>query len=376
MPQTAVGGRMRATGLSTGCLAGVDPESALRDTEHMIRRIDNPPNPWNGNLSVDYIGEPPIAELEVFEQRARTILSRNSSPDLPFDYGLNPYRGCFHGCAYCYARPSHQHLGFGAGSDFDRKIVVKVNAPERLRAAFMKSSWRGDSILFSGNTDCYQPLEASYELTRGCLEVCARFRNPVALITKSALIRRDLDVLCDLHSEAAVRVFVSIPVACDDTGRKLEPHASAVSQRFATLRRLAGAGIPCGVAVAPVIPGLTDSDIPEVLDRAADAGASRAFMTLLRLPDATRPVFESRMAELFPERIDKILRALEDMRGGRRNDPRFGHRMRGTGARWRMVAQLFDLHCRRLGLATGSEREPENPTASTFRRPGEQLGLF
>lgn len=345
-----------------------------------IRRIDNPPNPWTGNRTLEWLdGEPPKAELEVYEERARSILSRNDSPDLPFRFGLNPYRGCYHACAYCYARPTHQYLGFGAGSDFDNRIVVKTNAAELLRETFMKPAWGGEPIVFSGVTDCYQPLEASYGLTRACLEVCRDFRNPVGVITKSALVRRDAALLAELARVASARVYVSIPFADDAIARAIEPGASAPSQRFVTLRRLADAGVPVGVAVAPVIPGLGDSEVPEILERAAQAGADRAFMQLLRLPEATRAVFEKRVQEAFPERAQKVLRGLDEMRG---NDPqshhRFGERMRGRGARYEMVRQLFEVHARRHGLVPDSRDDaptamPEAQTRrSTFRRPGSQ----
>ena len=211
------------------------------------RPVDNPPNPWS-STHVEYLDEPPPARLEVFHDHARSILARNDSPDIPFRWSLNPYRGCMHACAYCYARPSHQHLGFGAGTDFDRKIVVKVNAPELLAEAFAKPSWQGELIAFSGNTDCYQPLEASYALTRACLEVCADYRNPVGVITKSALVRRDADVLARIARDSRARAMLSIPFARDEDALKIEPWAARVSRRFEALRALSDAGVPTGDA--------------------------------------------------------------------------------------------------------------------------------
>jgi DNA repair photolyase len=285
---------------------------------------------------------------------------------------VNPYRGCFHGCAYCYARPTHQYLDFGAGTDFERQIVVKTNAPELLRESFQKKKWRGELVTFSGNTDCYQPLEATYQITRGCLEVCADFRNPVAIVTKGALVRRDVEVLQRLQRDAFVFVWVSIPWADDDMGHTIEPGCTIASQRFKTLRTLADAGIDCGVAVAPIIPGLNDSQIPEILERAAACGASRAFHILLRLPAEVKDVFVARLREAYPDRADKVLNALTEMRGGRLNDPEFGSRMRGEGPRWQAIRSLFQTHCRRLGL------NPRRPAVqeTTFQRPGEQLGLW
>jgi DNA repair photolyase len=264
---------------------------------------------------------------------------------------VNPYRGCFHGCAYCYARPTHEWLGFGAGTDFERRIVVKTNAPELLARAFARPRWRGETVAFSGVTDCYQPLEASYGLTRRCLEVALAARNPVGVITKGALVERDADLLAQLARGPGARVFLSIPFADDEDSRKIEPWAAAPSRRFAALERLASAGVPAGVGIAPAIPGLNDHQIPAILQRAKAAGAQRAFLILLRLPGSVGPVFEARLREAFPARADKVLHAIEELRGGRRNDPRFGSRMRGSGPRWDAIETLFRVTCRRLGLA-------------------------
>jgi DNA repair photolyase len=265
----------------------------------MPRHVSNPPNPWEASHA-EWLGEPPEAELEVFEEEARSILAENESPDVGFRWSLNPYRGCFHACAYCYARPSHQYLGFGAGTDFERKIVVKTNAPELFRETLLRPSWRAETIALSGNTDCYQPLEAVYGLTRRCLEICAEFRNPVGIITKGALVRRDVDLLAKMARETRVWVSLSIPFSDDRTGRAIEPNASLPSQRFETLRILSSAGIPTGIGIAPVIPGLNDSDIPRLLERAREAGARSAFLTLLRLPAETSPSSASGSPRRFP----------------------------------------------------------------------------
>jgi DNA repair photolyase len=336
------------------------------------RVVSNPPNPWEGE-HVEYLGEPPPVQLEIHEERAKLIISSNDSPDVPFRFSINPYRGCFHGCAYCYARPSHQYLGFGAGTDFERRIVVKVNAPERLRASFSSRRWQGDPLAFSGVTDCYQPIEASYGLTRRLLEVCLEFRNPVGVITKGALVERDIDLLAALHEQAACEVYVSIPFADDDLGRAIEPYAASVSRRLSTLRRLSEAGIPTGVSISPVIPGLNDDQIAEVLVRAREAGARRAFMIMLRLPAEVAPVFEARLHEAVPLRANKVLNAIREIRGGRLNESTFGRRMQGQGPRWQAIEALFRTHHRRLGYEAG-EREPPRP--STFRRPNAQRDLF
>jgi DNA repair photolyase len=338
------------------------------------RPVDNPPNPWSTTY-VEWLEEPPTASLSIFEEEARSILSENDSPDIGFRYSLNPYRGCLHACAYCYARPTHQYVGFGAGTDFDRKIVVKTNAAEVLRKELMRRTWEGEVIVFSGNTDCYQPVEASYQLTRRCLEVCLEFRNPVGLITKSALIRRDVELLAALSRQARCTVNLSVAFADDETSRKIEPFASRPSNRFEVLRKLSDAGISTGVVIAPIIPGLNDSDVPELLERARDAGATRAGMTMLRLPAEVLPVFDQRLQEAFPERAQKVRNAVLEMRGGKMNRSAFGQRMTGVGARWKAIESLFALTCKRLGLNRDDTGRVEGePT--TFRRPAKQGRLF
>ena len=315
------------------------------------RRVSNPPNPWS-STHVEWLDAPPLVALEVYEEDAKTILATNDSPDVGFDWSVNPYRGCQHSCAYCYARPTHQYLGFGAGTDFDSRIVIKRNAAELLRRELAHRRWKKgrDTIAFSGVTDCYQPLEASYELTRRCLEVCHEFSHPIAIITKSALVRRDLDLLARMSARGGAHVSLSIPFASDEDARKIEPLASAPATRFETVRRLAQAGVTVGVGIAPLIPGLNDAAVAEILERARAAGASDAFMVLLRLPAEVKPVFEERLRETFPGRAEKVFHALREMREGRLNRSEFGLRMRGAGARWQAIEQLFEAQCRKLGL--------------------------
>jgi DNA repair photolyase len=344
----------------------------------MPRPVANPPNPWS-STHLDRDREaldvpPPLAKLELFEERARTILSRNESPDLSFRWSVNPYRGCYHGCAYCYARASHQYWGFGAGTDFDRKLVIKTNAVELLEEAFASPSWRGEWIAFSGNTDCYQPIEASYRLTRRLLEVCARHRQPVGVITKSSLVRRDVDVLSDLARRGRLKVTISAAMPDDELGRALEPWASPISKRFEAMRALADAGIEVGISLAPIIPGINDSAVASLLERARDHGATFAFMNLVRLSREVLPVFEERLAEALPLRAEKVRSGIRAMRDGEMNDARFGSRMGGEGERWRLVEQLFRMQAARLGLA-GSEEVVGEP-ATTFERPRRQLTLF
>ncbi|MGB5191618.1 MAG: radical SAM protein [Polyangiales bacterium] len=339
----------------------------------MSRPRENPPNRFE-QAYLEWEGEPPPADLRVHEEHAKSALSENKSPDVGFRWSVNPYRGCFHGCAYCYARPTHPYLGLGAGTDFDRQIVVKLNIVERLRAALGKKSWRRELIAFSGNTDCYQPIEAHYELTRACLAVCAAHATPVTIITKGKLVRRDVDVLQELRDVAGCRVALSIPFAKDEDARAIEPFASPPSKRFETLRILSDAGIDTAVAVAPIIPGLNDDQIPEILRRAREAGASAAFKILLRLPLEVGPIFEARLADAFPLRSTKVMNAIRDTRGGRTKDARFSLRMVGQGARWAAIEGLFSTQCRRLGL---DYLEGEVPEAAPTRVPdrGPQLPL-
>jgi DNA repair photolyase len=337
-----------------------------------MRQVANPKNPFDSQHR-ELLEPPARVVLQVYEETSRGVLTRNESPDLPFRWSLNPYQGCFHACAYCYARPTHEYWGFGAGTDFESKLVIKPDAPSLLRTELMKPSWTGDLIAFSGNTDCYQPLEASYGLTRACLEVCAEFRNPVAIVTKGALIIRDLDVLQRLKTVAWVRVYISIPFADDRVARKVEPQAPSISRRLETMQQLADAGIPTAVLIAPIIPGLNEADIPVILDQAKRAGARSAAYALLRLPGSVQTVFLERMAEAFPDRVEKIVSRIRDVRGGKLTESRFFHRHEGRGAYWRMIQQLFAVSSKRVGFPVDEDR----PIPHTFRRPvGGQLPLF
>jgi DNA repair photolyase len=330
--------------------------------------VANPPNPWQSNV-VDYLGEPPNAPLQVFADHSRSILSKNDSPDLGFTWSVNPYRGCFHACAYCYARPTHEYLGFGSGTDFERKIVVKPDAAALLREAFEKKSWEGELVMFSGNTDCFQPLEASYRLTRACLEVCAEYRNPVSIITKAPLIERDFDVLGALARDASLGVTISIPFWDEATARAMEPYVATPSRRMKTVKRLAEAGISVSVNVAPVCPGLNEGDIAAILGAAKDAGATSASMTMLRLPGSVKQVFEERIRQEVPLRAERILARTREVRGGKLNDPRFGHRQTGEGVYAEAIASLFERTADKLGLRSRRVAPDEPCTIVTFRRP-------
>jgi len=303
----------------------------------------------------------------------RKIISWNSSPDVPFDASVNPYRGCEHGCIYCYARPGHEFLGFSAGLDFETRILVKENAPELLRRELMSPKWKPQLIGLSGVTDPYQPIERKTKITRRVLEVLAEFRNPVGIITKNALIRRDIDVLKELAECGAVSVNLSITTLDPDLHRVLEPRTSSPAMRLDAIRALADAGIPVGVNVAPVIAGLNCHEIPSILEAAAVAGARTAGHIVLRLPHGVKTLFEGWLQAHRPERAGKILSRLRSMRGGELNDPRFGHRMKGGGVYAQQIHDLFDISLRKAGLS----RERTTPTAEFFRRPpAPQLEMF
>ena len=339
-----------------------------------MRYVLNPPNPWL-STSVEWIGEPPEARLEVFEETAtRTIITHNRSPDVGFDYSINCYRGCTHACTYCFSRPTHEYLGFGAGTDFERKIVAKIEAPKILRRELMKPSWQGDELVFSFTSDPYLPLEAHYRLTRQCLEVCLEFRQPVSIVTKSALVRRDKELLVELAREADAAVYFTIPFRDQQTARAVEPFAPSPEARFAAMQELAEAGVRVGIGIAPLIPGLNDWHIPELLKRAREAGASTAWMTLLRLPGSVAPYFELRLRERLPTKAERVLNHIREERGGRLNSSEFGSRMKGTSEQWRLIEKMFKLHCHRLGF--NSERYLKGPRARTFRRPTLQNALF
>ena len=314
-----------------------------------LRQVDNPPNPYVSH-EMEWLEPPPVARLEVYEDSSRSILSSNDSPDLPFKWSVNPYRGCQHACSYCYARRTHEYLGFGAGTDFDNKIIVKPDAPKLLRAAFENPKWKGESVMFSGVTDCYQPLEAAYRITRQCLEVCIEFGNPAAVVTKGFLVVRDADLLARLNEKAAAHVWISIPFADPSVCKLFEPQAPPPDRRIEAIRRLRDAGVPVGVFVAPVIPGLTDHEIPAILEQAAEAGAQFAGHTALRLPGSVADVFIRRLRAAMPMRADRVLNRLRDIHGGKLTDSRFGYRMRGEGAYWDTIGELFAISKRRYGF--------------------------
>jgi DNA repair photolyase len=292
----------------------------------------------------------PAKRTKFYQDKAKSILSKVDSPDIHFQYSLNAYRGCEHGCSYCYARPSHEYLGFSAGLDFETKIMVKADAAALLRKQLMHPKWEGTPITLSGNTDCYQPVERKLQITRQILQVCAEFSQPVGIITKNALVRRDIDLLAQLAKVSAAQVFLSITTLDDTLSGALEPRASRPRLRLDAVKALSDAGVPCGVIVAPVIAGLNDRDVPAVLEAAKEAGARTASWTLLRLAKPLDTLFEDWLRTHFPDRAEKVLSRIRDCRGGALNDTRFDIRMRGEGVYAEQLASLFDVSAKRLGL--------------------------
>jgi DNA repair photolyase len=312
----------------------------------------------------------PGRDTEFLADCSRSIIARNDSPDVGFDASLNPYRGCEHGCIYCYSRPGHEYLGFSAGLDFETRIVVKKDAARLLREALSAPRWRPRPLLMSGVTDPYQPVERHLRITRACLEVLASFRNPVAAITKSFLITRDSDILADLASDGAAAAVISITTLDRSLHRMLEPRASVPERRLAAIEHLVSRGVPVGVNVAPVIPGLTEHEVPRILKAAADAGASSAAYIMLRLPYSVAPLFEDWLERHCPDRKAKVLGRIRELRGGLLNDPRFRTRMRGEGPWAEHVNRVFKVACRRASLRY---RHPAL-SAAAFRRPDAAAG--
>ena len=312
-------------------------------------------------------GEAPLKiQTKFFHDHSSSVITRNSSPDLSFDGSLNPYRGCEHGCAYCYARPTHEYLGFSSGLDFESRIMVKPEAPKLLRAELMKPSYQPIKLSLSGVTDCYQPVEKKLQITRGCLEVLAEFRHPVVIITKNHLVTRDIDQLSELARHHAVGVYLSITSLDPKLAHILEPRASSPQQRLAAMRQLHDAGIPVGLSLAPVIPALNDHEIPAILDAAYAAGASFASYTVVRLPFSVKHVFASWLEEHFPDRKEKVLSRIRETQGPTLSHGDFGKRLKGVGIWAEQIEQIFRVSLQRCGLA--ARRRPHISTAA-FCRP-------
>jgi DNA repair photolyase len=345
---------------------------AMSDDQKTIRGRGAAGNPMNRFEAIQLEreadwdpSEDPAPTTKFFRDASQTIIAYNDSPDVGFSASVNPYRGCEHGCIYCYARPTHEYLGFSAGLDFESKIMVKNDAPELLRKELASPKWKPQVVAFSGVTDCYQPIERKLKLTRHCLEVMAQFRNPLVIITKNHLVTRDVDVLGQLAEHSAAAVFVSVTTLDGSLTPKLEPRTSLPSHRLEAIAALNRAGVPVGVLVAPVIPALNDQEIPSIIEAAVKAGASYAGYVPLRLPYGVSALFENWLARHFPDRKEKVLNRVRAMRGGRLNDPNFGSRMRGEGVFADQIAALFEVAARKWDVL---DRRPLL-SAAAFRVP-------
>ncbi len=339
----------------------------------------NPPNRFEQlhaepfEVDIPYDDDRPPVKTIFLDDTSKSILAKNDSPDIPFTYSVNPYRGCEHGCIYCYARPSHEYLGFSAGLDFESKIMVKRNAPALLRASLLSKKWEPQVVEMSGNTDCYQPVERVLHLTRGCLQVFLELRNPVAIITKNELVTRDLDVLTSLAGEQLVHVSLSITTLDESLARIMEPRTSAPRRRLQAIRTLSEAGIPTSISVAPVIPGLTDQEIPSILRAALEHGAGSASYSVLRLPGAVEGLFTAWINEVAPEKAGKILERVRSLHGGKLSDSRFGRRMVGEGNVANLIDDLFSITARKLGLP---DRRSKLDSSRFHRSAPQQLDFF
>jgi DNA repair photolyase len=354
----------------------------MSGTSSPIRGRGTPRNPANRFEKVSYVPDPDLAATDgetvnprtVFlKDDTRSILTCNDSPDVGYEMSLNPYRGCEHGCVYCYARPYHEYLGFSAGLDFETKILVKERAPELLRKRLNSPRWTPRTVALCGVTDPYQPIERHLQITRGCIAALAEYRNPVSIVTKNHLVTRDIDHLSSLARVKAALVMVSFSTLNADLARILEPRTSVPHRRLEAIGALAASGIPVGVFVAPVIPGLTDHEVPAIVEDAARAGAAFAVCHLVRLPHGVARLFEEWLDTHRPDRKDKVLNRIRDTRRGRLDDTRFRTRFRGEGPFADQIVRLFDLARRRAGIGGES---PELSTAA-FRRPSKgQLSLL
>ena len=335
---------------------------------------ENPPNRFE---HIEYVrdedSEDEISiQTQLLKDSSRSIIAYNDSPDVGFDASINPYRGCEHGCIYCYARPTHEFLGLSSGLDFETKIFVKEEAPALLRKELASPKWRPQTLAISGVTDAYQPVERKLRLTRRCLEVLLECRNPAIIVTKNHLVTRDIDLLREMARHNTIGVFISVTSLDPQLARVMEPRASTPSMRLEAIRTLSEAEVPVGVMVAPVVPGLTDHEIISIVSEAAKAGARSANYVLLRLPYANKELFDSWLTRNFPDRRNKVLSHIRDTRGGNLNEYQFGERMRGKGPFAEQIAGMFRLACRKAGIAN----ERLSLTTDHFKRPGEQLGLF
>ncbi len=323
----------------------------------------------------DLPDELPPLRTEVREEIARNLITYNKSPDLPFDRSINPYRGCEHGCVYCFARPTHAYLGLSPGLDFETRLVARPNAAELLRRELSARSYKVATIALGTNTDPYQPIEKNRKITRSCLKVLRDFQHPVGIVTKGTLIERDLDILAPMASNGLVRVGISLTTLDRDLSRRMEPRAPSPQRRLEMIRNLTEAGVPVRVMTSPIVPGLTDHELENLLEAGKQAGADSASWIMLRLPREVSGLWREWLSEHQPGRAEKVMARLREMHGGREYDPRWGHRMRGEGTYAEMIAQRFKAAVKRLGLST--DMPPLNCAAfAPPPQPGDQLALF
>ena len=318
---------------------------------------------WDDDVSPE---DRPAPKTRFYEDASETIVTYNQSPDIPFEASVNPYRGCEHGCAYCYARPTHEYLGFSAGLEFESKIMVKKNAPELLLKEFSSHKWEPQLLAFGGVTDPYQPIERKLEITRQCLRVCLEVRNPVGLVTKNRLVTRDIDILSEMAELRLAQIFLSINSLDTELARKMEPRTSSPRDRLRTVEKLAKAGVPVGVLVAPIVPGLNDHEIPAALKAAYEAGASFASPILLRLPHGVKELFVDWLNREYPTKADRVESRIRETRKGELDSAVFGERMRGTGIFADQIHRMFKVNAKRYGL----DKSMVPLDTSIFRRPG------
>lgn len=353
--------------------AGVNPEGRFETVEREA---------FDDGWQVDAEDEPVALKTVVTDERAKSIIARNDSPDIPFTQSINPYQGCEHGCIYCYARPSHAYRNLSPGIDFETRIFAKINAPELLRRELSKPGYQCERIALGANTDPYQPAERERRITRGILEVCAAFNQPVGIVTKNALVERDIDILGPMAAKGLAEVFVSVTTLDHELARRMEPRCTAPARRLQAVRALAAAGIPAGVMVAPVIPFLNDHEIEAIVEAAAAHGAQRAGYILMRLPYEVKTLFRDWLMRHYPLKAEHVMSRVHAMRGGRDNDPQFGSRMRGTGEFADLLKQRFNVACNKAGLNQARRGECNNDgnkrDTAQFRVPGaaSQGSLF
>lgn len=340
--------------------AQINTNNPYHAKEYVEEHIEGLDEPMESNPATQY-----------YFEHSKTIVNKVDSPDLPNMYSLNPYQGCEHGCVYCYARNAHQYWGMSAGLDFERKIIIKENAPALLEQLFLKKSWTPKAIALSGNTDCYQPVEKKLEITRKVLGICAKYRNPVGIITKNRLILRDIDILADLAKDSLVHVYISITTFDESLRRIMEPRTASSKQRLLVIEKLSAAGIPCGVMAAPIIPGLNNYEIPAILKQASEAGALTAGYTIVRLNGSIENIFKDWLYKNFPERAQKVWNQISAMHGGRVHDSAFGRRMSGEGAYATTIQQLF-----RMSKKKFFEGKMMPEYSLTKFRKGGNLSLF